>query len=174
MIILGNALLFYRTNATRQSLVPDPFNLPAAQKLEYTAPENFFEGIERIYQNKLIITPGPSNSGIRRTSLEDNGLKAIGYRIHGNFDKGTGDASVTKLMNFEGGGSVGIMIEEAFHVEGIFGIIAAATSVFDVDPTSTFGLGIDKTMLKHISPLNTIFDFAVDLVWGGTYTPPSV
>ncbi len=167
---MANALLFYRTNATRQALVPSPFNLPAAQKLEYTAPENFFEGIERLYKNKLITTPGPSNTGVRRTTLEDNGLKSIGYRLHGNFDKGTGDASVTKLMNFEGR----LMIEEAFHVEGIFGFLGAGTTVFDVDPTATFGLGIDKTMLKHVSPLNTIFDFAVDMVWGGTYTPPSV
>lgn len=170
MIILANALLFYRTNATRAAIVPDPFNLPAAQKLEYTAPENFFEGIERIYENKLITTPSPSNTGVRRTSLEDNGLKSIGYRIHGNFDFGTADASVTKLMNFEGR----LMIEEAFHVEGVFGLLAAATTIFDVDPSAVLGLGIAKTMLKHVAPTNKIYDFAVDLVWGGTYTPPSV
>lgn len=167
---MTNALFYYRTNATRIALVPDPFNLPAAQKLEYDAPINFFEGIEKIGINNLIITPSPNSSGVKKTTLEDNGLKSIGYRYHGNFDKGTGDASVTKLENFFGQ----LNVEEDYHVEGIFGIKANNTDVFDVDPDNVHGLGFKKYMYKHVGPMGSIYDFSVDLVWGGLFTPPSV
>ncbi len=167
---MTNALFYYRTNATRAALVPDPFNLPAAQKLEYDAPTNFFEGVEKIGENNLIITPSPNSSGVKKTTLEDNGLKGIGYRFHGNFDKGTGDASVEKIENFFGQ----LNVEEAYHVEGIFGIKAANTDVFDVDPDNVHGLGFKKYMFKHVGPMNSIYDFSVDLVHGGLFTPPSV
>lgn len=167
---MANALFYYRTNATRIAIIPDPFNLPAAQKLEYTAPENFFEGVEKIGENNLIITPVPSNTGIRKVTLEDNGLKSIGLRFHGNFDKGTGDASVNKIENFFGQ----LNVEEAYHQEGIFGIAAADTDVFDIDPDNVHGLGFKKYMFKHVGPQNSIYDFAIDLVFGGLFTPPSV
>jgi hypothetical protein len=171
---MGNALLYYRTSTTTSVLVPNPANLPSAQKLEFEAPANLFEGIEKIGVNNLVVTPSPNTQGIRQTTLEDNGLKTITIRFHGNFDTegadGNLNTAVKKLENFFGQH----MVEEAFHKEGIFGIMAEETDAFDVDPDAVHGLGIEKFMLKHVGPLGKIFDFSVDLVFGGTRTNPSV
>lgn len=167
---MADALLFFRTNATRQALVPDPQNLPVGQRLNFSFPDNVLEGIERVYKNNLSKTPGLSNSGVRKITLDDTGVKTNPtYRVHGNFENPEVLDSVTKLFFFE---SI-LQIEQAFHVEGIFGLLLPGATPFDTDPDSTKGLGIEGTMLKHKGPSNTIFDFAVDLTLGGTYAPPA-
>lgn len=163
-----DALLYYRTNATRAALVPDPTNLPDAQKLEFQFPENLLEGIERVYMNNITKTPALGNTGVRRVTADDAGVKQNPtYRIHGNFDNPQIDQALTKLFYFE---SL-LQIEEAFHVEGIFGLSLPNSTIIEMDPDDEKGFLIERTMLKHKGPANTIFDFAVDLTWGGLYSP---
>lgn len=165
---MPDALFYYRTNATRASIVPDPNNLPLAQRLNFTFPENMLEGIERIYKNNITKTPALGNSGIRRVTVDDTGAKQNPtFRVHGNFDNPEIDEAVTKLFYYE---SI-LQIEQDYHVDGIFGLLIPNATNFSVDPDNTKGLLVEGTMLKHRGPTNKIFDFAVDLTWGGTYAP---
>ena len=163
-----DALFYYRTNATRVSVIPDPNNLPAAQKLNFAFPDNVLEGIERVYRNNITKLQALTNNGTRKVSVDDSGVKQNPtFRVHGNFENPEIDSSLTKLFYYE---SI-LQIEEAYHVNGIFGLLLPNSTKFSIDPTNTKGLLVEGTMLKHKGPSHTIFDFAIDLTWGGTYAP---
>lgn len=165
---MADALLYYRTNASRAAVTPDPNDLPDVQKLTFAFPDNLLEGIERVYKNNISKTPAIVNTGVRKVTADDSGVKNNPtYRIHGNFDNPEIDQALTKLFYFE---SI-LQVEEAFHVDGIFGLLLPNSTKFDVDPTATQGLLIEGSMLKHKGPSNLIFDFAVDLTLGGTHAP---
>lgn len=57
---MANAILYYRTYATRTSVTADPQGLPTLQKLEFTFPDDIMEGINENYSNNIKQLPIPN------------------------------------------------------------------------------------------------------------------
>ena len=84
---MASAILFYRTDGdisgesdTRKkasgSTYYNPADLPSAQKLDFTFPDNVLEGLKESYTNNIIDIPVPNSEGVRRVNKQENGLKS--------------------------------------------------------------------------------------------------
>ena len=71
---MANAMLFFRTASTLQGAVPDPVDLPAAQKLLFTPPNDLASGIDEVHDNNIVRKIPPVPSG-RRLMQTDEGSK---------------------------------------------------------------------------------------------------
>lgn len=159
---MANALLFYRTLTTKQTDIPDPTNLPAAQKLLFTPPDDLASGIEEIWNNNIVKKVPLKPSG-RKLIQEDLGFSGWELTLSGNYIISTSDSS-TKLHDF-----TKLAQGDSFHVLGIFGILYPnGPSYLNIDPDDTKGLMIQNRRGKHVGITKEIFDFSVSVSFGGT------
>ena len=159
---MTNALLFYRTPSTKQTDVADPNNLPAAQKLLFTPPDDLTSGIEEVWNNNIVKKVPPKPSG-RKLIQTDEGFSGWQLTISGNYIVSSGDAA-TKIHDFRK-----LAQADSFHVLGVFGILYPnGPAYLNIDPDDTQGLMIQDTRGKHVGITREIFDFLVTLSFGGT------
>lgn len=159
---MANALLFYRTPTSDQTITPNPEDLPAAQKLLFTPPNDLVNGIEETWNNNIVKKVPPKPSG-RKLIQTDEGFSGWQLIISGNYIVDSGD-SATKLHDFRK-----LAQADSFHVLGVFGILYPnGPSYLNIDPDDTLGLMIQDTRGKHIGVTREIFDFSVSLSFGGT------
>ena len=159
---MANAILYYRTYATRTSVTADPQNLPTAQKLEFTFPDDIMEGINESYTNNIKQLPIPNQDGTRKINIQENGLSANQISISGVFKKSSA-VGITRLKSMRK-----IKQVDTHHVFGIFGIEIDTAPQFNLDPSTSQGLHIISTTLGYAGQRNTRYDFTVKLGFGGT------
>jgi len=156
--------LFFRTEATRVAVTPDPSNLPASQILEFvSAGDNIVELVDNVYQNNVSIDPATNPDGTKKVFLQDNGRLEDIVTITGKI-LNTDTAFINKLKSF----SRKLQIEPAFHKFGIFGFAYPVTTSFDQDPTDDLGYFIDKLQLTTQGQKKGFVAFVITLKTGGT------
>lgn len=158
---MANALLYYRTDTTKISQVPDPQNLPSGQKLEFIFPDDILEGIDEEYANNIKAIPSPNQDGVRQINLQENGISSYKFTIRGVFGKNVANG-ITKLKTMRVLKQVDI-----HHVYGRFGLEIDNASKFSIGPTSIYGLYIDATNIGYAGQRTTRYDFSVTLGVGG-------
>jgi len=159
---MANALLFYRTPTTKTTQVANPANLPAAQKLSFTPPNDLASGIEEDWTNNIVRKVPPKPSG-RKLIQTDEGFSGWVLTISGNYLIANGD-SATKIFNFRK-----LPQADSFHTLGVFGIVYPnGPTYLNIDPNTTKGLMIQNTRGRHIGNTTQLFDFSVTLSFGGT------
>ncbi len=159
---MANALLFYRTLSTDQGSVPVPTNLPAAQQLLFTPPDDLVNGIEEVWNNNIVKKVPPKPSG-RKLIQTDEGFSGWQITISGNYIIDNAE-SATKIHDFRK-----LPQADSFHVLGVFGILYPnGPTYLNIDPDDTLGLMIQDTRGKHVGVTREIFDFSVSLSFGGT------
>ena len=167
---MADALLFFRTQPTRAGLVPNPDDLPTAQKLIFTLPEELLESVSLIYENNIKDAPVSNPAGVRKINKQDNGLQQLQLTFRGRFRDASTD--IEKAQDF----AQLLQVEGAFHQFGKFGFKASNTSStpFNFDPTdpgggdpSTFGLTIRRLNISRVGGKPKNFDFEMVLTSGG-------
>ena len=159
---MANALLFYRTPATKITDVADPNSLPAGQKLLFTPPDDLASGIEEVWNNNIVKKVPPKPSG-RKLIQTDEGFSGWQLTISGNYIVSSGD-SATKIHDFRK-----LPQADSFHVLGVFGMLYPnGPAYLNIDPDDTKGLMIQDARGKHVGVTTEIFDFSVALSFGGT------
>ena len=159
---MANAMLFYRTAATLQGAVPDPTNLPAAQKLLFTPPNDLASGIDEDHENNIVRKVPPKPAG-RRIIQTDEGFKGWILTLSGNYIIESNVESADKLFAF-------INIPQGITELpfGVFGIsYPNGPSYLNIDPDSTKGLMVMRRRGKHVGITKEIFDFSVTVSYGG-------
>lgn len=159
---MANAMLFFRTAATLQAATPDPLNLPDAQKLLFTPPNDLASGIDEDHENNIVRKIPPKPSG-RRIIQTDEGFKGWILTLAGNYIIESNVESATKLFTFIN--EVQGITELPF---GVFGILYPnGPSYLNIDPDSTRGLMIMRRRGKHVGITKEIFDFSATVSYGG-------
>lgn len=170
---MADALFFYRTQATRIwanpptntiPLIPDPNNLPLAQKLQFTLPDELLESIKFIHENNIKDAPVSNPSGVRKINKQDNGLQGVTLTFIGRFKDASAD--IDKIKAF----AKRLQVEGQFHQFGIFGFKASNTvsTPFNFDPDDTFGFTIKKLSIGRQGNKPKNFDFEIVITSGGT------
>ena len=157
------ALLFYRTPSSRIIDTADPYSLPAAQKFEFTLPDNVWQSIEESFalNNKKIPIPTPLGAS-KKIRLTPVGMLPWTRRISGYWKDPV--TSYAKIKVFRKLTQV-----DSYHEFGVFGLKVPQVPIFDQDPDDTFGWSFDGYQLKNFSSLvNKIVDFTIDIGFGGT------
>jgi len=156
-----NALLFFRTASTLQGAVPNPLDLPMAQQLLFTPPNDLVSGIDEDHENNIVRKIPPKPSG-RRIIQTDEGFKGWILTLSGNYVINAG-ASADKIFAFIN--EIQGIIELPF---GVFGILYPnGPSYLNIDPDDTKGLMVMRRRGKHIGITRDIFDFSVTVSYGG-------
>jgi len=164
---MTEALIFYRTPTSRIIDTADPHNLLAAQRLNFTLPDNIWQSVEEEFRlnNKKFPIP-TSKGGVKKIGVSPVGLKGGTRKVRGYF-KGSVAASIAKLRAF-----TKLQQIDSYHEFGVFGMeFSPQAPDFDIlgDPDNTFGWTFDAYTLKNLSIFsNKVYDFSVDLSWGGT------
>ena len=159
---MANALLFFRTITTDKTAIPDPLNLPAAQKLLFTPPNDLASGIDETWDNNIVRKVPPKPSG-RKLIQTDEGFSGWILTISGNYLIATAESS-TKLHDFRK-----LPQADTIHALGVFGILYPnGPSYLNIDPDTTKGLMIQNVRGKHVGITTQLFDFSVTLSFGGT------
>ena len=155
--------LFFRTEATKVSVTPDPSNLDAAQILQFDSDNNIVELVDNAYQNNVSIDPATNPDGSKKTFLQDNGRLEDIVTVTGKL-LNTDTAFINKFRSF----SRKLQIESIFHKFGIFGFAYPVTDVFDQDPTDEVGYFIDKLQITTTGQSKAVVSFVMTLKTGGT------
>ena len=159
---MANAIIYYRTPTSKISDIADPQNLLAAQKLEFTFPDNILEGVSEQYDNNIKQIPIPNQDGTRKINLQENGLSAFTLTVNGVFKKSSGNG-VSKLKDMRKLKQV-----DTHHLFGVFGLEIDSTPDFNLDPSATAGFHIKSVNIGYQSVNTTRFDFSVTFGFGGT------
>lgn len=159
---MANAMLFFRTASTLQAVVADPVDLPAAQKLLFTPPNDLASGIDEVHENNIVRKIPPVPSG-RKLIQTDEGFKQWILTLSGNYIIDSNVESADKLFDFintpQG------ITELTF---GVFGIsYPNGPTYLNIDPDDTRGLMIMSRSGKHVGITKEIFDFSVTVSLGG-------
>jgi len=155
--------LYFRTEATRVSVTPDPSDLPSAQILQFDSDDNIVELVDNAYQNNVSVDPATNPDGSKKTFLQDNGRLEDIVIVSGKL-LNTDTAFINKLKSF----SRKLQIEAEFHKLGIFGFAYPVTDSFDQDPTDELGYFIDKLQLTTAGQKKNFVAFVLTLKTGGT------
>jgi len=161
---MADALFFFRLSVNNKTLVPDPNNLPAFQKLQFTLPDELLESIKFIHENNIKDAPVSNPAGVRKSNKQDNGLQGITLTFVGRFKDASAD--IDKIKAF----AKRLQVEGQFHQFGIFGFKASNTvsTPFNYDPDDTFGFTIKRLTLGRQGNKPKNFDFEIVLTIGGT------
>lgn len=154
--------IYFRTNATRVSITPDPSDLSVAQILQFDSDNNIVELVDNAYQNNVSIDPATNPNGSKKTFLQDNGRLEDIVIVTGKI-LNTDSAFIIKLKSF----SRKLQIEAAFHKFGIFGLAYPVTDSFSLDPTDEVGYFIDKLQLTTAGQKKNFVSFVLTLKTGG-------
>ena len=164
---MANAILYYRTPTTPVTTLA--YDTPAkllatfpAQCLEFVYPDDLLEGITETYSNNIKKIPAPNQDGVRKINIQENGLDAYGFTIHGVFKKSAG-VGIARLQAFRLRKQV-----DTVHTYGAFGLSISNAPVFSFEATTTKGLFMDGTRIGYEGMKVTRYDFSVDIGFGGT------
>lgn len=158
---MPNALFYYRTPTTRILDIADPVNLPSAQRVSFTAPDDHANGIEENWINNISRKIPVKPIG-RKILQRDEGVSGWNIKISGYWTVGVGDAE-TKLNLFRR-----LPQEDTYHIHGVFGIqYPNGPAYLNIDPSDTLGLMITGTTGRHVGNSNRILDFSCGLSHGG-------
>ncbi len=159
---MANAMLFFRTPSTLQGAIADPVNLPAAQKLLFTPPNDLASGIDEVHENNIVRKLPPVPSG-RRLIQTDEGFKQWILTLSGNYIIDSNVESADKLFDF-----INIAQGITELPFGVFGIsYPNGPSYLNIDPDDTRGLMIMRRSGKHVGITKEIFDFSATVSLGG-------
>ena len=179
---MASAILFYRTDGsisgesdTRKkasgSTYYDPADLPSAQKLEFTFPDNVLEGLKEDYSNNIMDIPVPNSQGVRRVNKQENGLKYISLSINGMLKNTQTDIQKLKtirqtpqLDQQHPFGRIGFYSPNATE----FSLDPSATIVSSVDVPATKGYTISAVTIGYSGQSKTRYSFSATLNFGGT------
>jgi len=179
---MASAILFYRTDGdisgesdTRRkasgSTYYDPADLPSAQKLEFTFPDNVLEGLKEDYSNNIMDIPVPNSQGVRRVNKQENGLKYISLSINGMLKNTQTDIQKLKtirqtpqLDQQHPFGRIGFYSPNATE----FSLDPSATIVSSVDVPATQGYTISGVTIGYTGQSKTRYSFSATLNFGGT------
>jgi hypothetical protein len=178
---MASAILFYRTDGdisgesdTRKkasgSTYYDPANLPSAQILTFTFPDNVLEGISESYTNNIISIPVPNSEGVRRINKQENGLKSITLKINGVLKNTQTD--IQKLKTIRQTPQLDLQ-----HPYGRIGFYSPNATEFSLDPSATVsgstdvpatqGYTINNVDIGYIGQKKTRYSFQLTLNFGG-------
>jgi len=171
---MADALLFFRTLATRKFINPpdnnipgvlNPEDLPDSQKLIFTLPEELLESVSLVYENNIKDAPVSNPSGVRKINKQDNGLQQVALTFRGRFRDASTD--IEKLQDF---GKL-LQVEGIFHQFGIFGFKASNTvsTPFNFEPSERFGFTIKRLSISRVGGKPKNFDFELLLTSGGIF-----
>jgi len=159
-----NPALYFRTQATRAALIPDPSNLNATQILEFpTTGDTIVELVDNKYQNNVSIDPSSNPDGTKKVNLQDNGRLEDIVLVTGKID-----ASDTTFINKFKTFARKLQIESAFHRFGVFGFAYPVVDSYDLDPDDTVGYFIDTLQLTTVGQKKNVVAFVLTLKTGGT------
>ena len=179
---MASAILFYRTDGsisgesdTRKkasgSTYYDPADLPSAQKLEFTFPDNVLEGLKENYSNNIMDIPVPNSEGVRRINKQENGLKSISVTINGMLKNTQTDIQKLKTIRQTPQldpqhpfGRIGFYSPNATE----FSLDPSATIVSSVDVPATQGYTISGVTIGYTGQSKTRYSFSATLNFGGT------
>ncbi len=162
---MADALLFFRTITTNALLgaFTDPNNLPDAQKLQFTLPEELLESVSLVHENNIKDAPVSNPAGVRKINKQDNGLQRLELTFRGRFRDASVD--IEKAQDF----AKLLQVEGTFHQFGKFGFLASNTTStpFNFDPSQTFGFSIRSLTISRVGGKPKNFDFEILLTSGG-------
>ena len=183
---MASAILFYRTDGSipvNGSNEPDtrkkasgstyynPIDLPSAQKLDFTFPDNVLEGLKEDYKNNIIDIPVPNSEGVRRINKQENGLKSISVTINGMLKNTQTDIQKLKTIRQTPQldpqhpfGRIGFYSPNATE----FSLDPSATIVSSVDVPATQGYTISGVTIGYTGQSKTRYSFSATLNFGGT------
>ena len=179
---MASAILFYRTDGeisgetdTRKkasgSTYYDPEDLPPAQKLDFTFPDNVLEGLKEDYKNNIIDIPVPNSEGVRRINKQENGLKSVSITINGMLKNTQTDIQKLKTIRQTPQldpqhpfGRIGFYSPNATE----FSLDPSATIVSSVDVPATQGYTISGVTIGYTGQSKTRYSFSATLNFGGT------
>ena len=161
---MADALLYFRLLVNKKTLVPDPNNLPAFQKLQFTLPDELLESVGFVHENNIKDAPVSNPAGVRESNKQDNWLQGVTLTFKGRFKDASAD--IDKIKAF----AKRLQVEGQFHQFGIFGFKASNTvsTPFNYDPDDTFGFSIKRLSIGRQGNKPKTFDFEVVLTIGGT------
>lgn len=159
---MADAIIYTRTPTTKISDTADPQNLPTAQKLIFTFPDDIMEGVNETYQNNIKSITSPNQDGTRKINIQENGLSNSTITINGVFKK-TAGVGIAQLQVLRKQKQV-----DTFHIFGNIGLEIDSAPEFNLDPTATAGFHIISTTVGYAGVRTTRYDFSVMLGFGGT------
>ena len=178
---MASAILFYRTDGelsgesdTRRkasgSTYYDPADLPSAQKLEFTFPDNVLEGLTETYTNYIINIPVPNSEGVRRINKQENGLKSVSVSVKGLLKNTQTD--IQKLKTIRQTPQLDLQ-----HPYGRIGFYSPNATEFSLDPSATVsgstnvpatqGYTISDVTIGYAGQTKTRYSFQLTLNFGG-------
>ena len=178
---MASAILFYRTDGelsgesdTRRkasgSTYYDPADLPSAQKLEFTFPDNVLEGLTETYTNNIINIPVPNSEGVRRINKQENGLKSVSVSVKGLLKNTQTD--IQKLKTIRQTPQLDLQ-----HPNGRIGFYSPNATEFSLDPSATVsgstnvpatqGYTISDVTIGYAGQTKTRYSFQLTLNFGG-------
>jgi hypothetical protein len=173
--IMTNAILYYRTPTTRAidagyTTVPLLFSNAPKQCIQFSAPNNIFEGVDEDYDNMITPQPSVQPTGVRRIFIRDNGMKARSFTIRGRLLQPAND--VNKLKKFRT-----ILQQDTYHIHGCVGVYYPNAPFFSIDPASDTsstvnadrGFAITNTRITHTGKIIQRAFFTATLQFGGTH-----
>ena len=159
---MANGLFYYRTPASTSLITADPDNLPAAQKLLFSVPDDILSSIEETWTNNIVKRIPPESRGKKRVQT-DEGKGPWIITISGNYITDSGDAA-TKIDTFRN-----LSQDDDYHIHGVFGIkYPNGPGYLTQDATALKGFMIESVIGKHAGATKDIFDFGITLSFGGT------
>ena len=181
---MASAILFYRTGGTGDisgesdtrrkasgSTYYDPADLPSAQKLEFTFPDNVLEGLKENYSNNIMDIPVPNSEGVRRINKQENGLQSISLSINGMLKNTQTD--IQKLKTIRQTPQLDVQ-----HPFGRIGFYSPNATEFSLDPSATVsgstnvpatkGYTISSVTIGYTGQSKTRYSFTAVLNFGGT------
>lgn len=170
---MADAIIYYRNG---YSQAPDQMTiaqLPSAQKVEFTFPDNTLETLHLSYMNNVIDIPVPIGDGTRKINKQENGLKAVQVVIQGRFKKPTSgtDADIGRLISM----SKRVQIDDVYPF-GNIGLYSPNAPEFTLDPNAdhpstpaTKGFTISSWDLSYSGVKTKSYNFSLTLNFGGTW-----
>jgi len=156
--------VYFRTEATRSAVTPDPSNLPASQILQFiTTGNTIVELVDNKYQNNVSIDPSSNPDGTKKVNLQDNGRLEDIVIVTGKIDA-VDTTFINKFKTF----SRKLQIESSFHRFGIFGLAYPEVTSYDLDPDNTVGYFIDTLQITTAGQKKNFVAFVLTLKTGGT------
>ena len=154
-----NAAIFYRTEATKQSITPDPANLPAGQFIHFNTDTLRMESFQEVDKNNIVTVPAPNSTGVRKATIDDNGVLSSVFLVSGQMAI-TETTNIIKLKAFRK--LLQREVDPNTHIHGIFGINWPKVSAFSVDATSVEGFSIEQIQWNWGAP-NPMVSFTITL-----------
>ena len=148
-----NAAIFYRDESTKQSVTPDPANLPVAQVMHFNTKTLRLEAFQEVEKNNINDVPSFNSLGTRKLNVEDNGAFPNPFTVNGVMGVAE-TANILKLKGFRR--QLQKEVNPNTHVYGKFGIDWPAVPAFSIDPDASIGLTIEQIQWNWLAPSEVV------------------